>query len=116
MARVGKIHMLNNYFSSTTTNNCINPRNNSEVLIEGNYFDKGVKKYYSQNGAISVTWADSNFAVENNNGNKPVSVGATVTVPYAYTVAPSFDVPTVVRQQAGATLFATQTQTQAQNL
>jgi pectate lyase len=105
MARVGKIHMLNNYFSSTTANNCINPRNNSEVLIEGNYFDKGVKKYYSQNGAISVTWADSNYAVENNKGNKPTSIGEVVIVPYEYTVASSRDVPTVVRQQAGAKLF-----------
>jgi len=105
MARVGKIHMLNNYFSSTTANNCINPRNNSEVLIEGNYFDKGVKKYYSQNGAISVTWADSNNAVENNKGNKPTSIGEVVIVPYEYTVASSRDVPTVVRQQAGAKLF-----------
>ena len=105
MARVGKIHMLNNYFSSTTANNCINPRNNSEVLIEGNYFDKGVKKYYSQNGAISVTWADSNYAVENNKGNKPTSIGKVVIVPYEYTVASSRDVPTVVRQQAGAKLF-----------
>ena len=105
MARVGKIHMLNNYFSSTTANNCINPRNNSEILIEGNYFDKGVKKYYSQNGAISVTWADSNYAVENNKGNKPTSIGKVVIVPYEYTVASSRDVPTVVRQQAGAKLF-----------
>ena len=105
MARVGKIHMMNNYFSSVTANNCINPRKNSEVLIEGNYFDKGVKRYYSQNDAVSVTWADSNFAAENNKGNKPTSIGEIVTVPYKYTVAPSSDVPTVVRQQAGAKLF-----------
>ena len=105
MARIGKIHMLNNYFSCTTANNCINPRKNSEVLVEGNYFDKGVKKYYSQNDAISVTWADSNCAVEDNKGNKPVSIGEVVTVPYEYTVAPSSDVPNVVRQQAGAKLF-----------
>ncbi len=105
MARVGKIHMLNNYFSSTTANNCINPRKNSEVLIEGNYFEKGVKRYYSQNSAISVTWADSNFAEEKNKMGEPASMGEAVTVPYEYTVAPSSDVPTVVRQQAGSTLF-----------
>ena len=105
MARVGKIHMLNNYFSSTSATNCINPRKNSEVLIEGNYFEKGVKRYYSQNGAISVTWANSNFAEEKNQMGEPVSVGEAVTIPYEYTVAPSVDVPTVVRQHAGATLF-----------
>ena len=105
MARVGKIHMLNNYFSSNTANNCINPRKNSEVLIEGNYFEKGVKRYYSQKDAISVTWADSNFAEEKNKMGEPASMGEAVTVPYEYTVAPSSDIPTVVRQQAGSTLF-----------
>jgi len=104
MARVGKIHMLNNYFSSTSATNCINPRKNSEVLIEGNYFEKGVKRYYSQKDAISVTWADSNFAEEKNKMGEPASVGEAVTVPYAYTVAPYADVPAAVKKHAGATL------------
>ena len=104
MIRVGKIHMLNNYFSSTTATNCINPRKNSEVLIEGNYFEKGVKRYYSQKDAVSVTWADSNFAEEPNQSGTPESVGTTITIPYEYTVAPYADVPAVVRKHAGATL------------
>ena len=103
MVRVGKIHMLNNYFTSTTANNCINPRLNSEVLIEGNYFEKGVKKYYSQKEAIGVTWTTNNTIAEAK--ELPASVGTTVTVPYGYTVAPSCDVPATVRKQAGATLF-----------
>ena len=103
MARVGKIHMLNNYFSSTTASNCINPRKNSEFLIEGNYFEKGVKHYYSQSDAIAVTWKSDNFIVESD--NLPDSFGNTVTVPYDYTVASYSDVPTVVTENAGATLF-----------
>ena len=104
MARVGKIHMLNNYFSSTTASNCINPRKNSEFLIEGNYFAKGVKSYYSQNDAKAVTWASSNYAVETNKSGTPSSFGTTVTVPYDYTVATTDDVPTTVKDNAGATL------------
>ena len=104
MIRVGKIHMLNNYFSSTTATNCINPRKNSEVLIEGNYFEKGVKRYFSQKDAISVTWADSNFAEEPNQSGTPESVGTTITIPYEYTVAPYADVPVAVKKHAGATL------------
>ena len=104
MIRVGKIHMLNNYFSSTTATNCINPRKNSEVLIEGNYFEKGVRRYYSQKDAISVTWADSNFAEEPNQSGTPFSVGTTITIPYEYTVAPYADVPVTVKKHAGATL------------
>lgn len=106
MARVGKIHMLNNYFTSTTASNCINPRKNSEFLIEGNYFDKGVKKFYKNNDATAVTWASSNHHVESNSLGSLSSFGTTVTVPYDYTVAPASDVPTVVQEQAGATLFA----------
>ena len=105
MARVGKIHMLNNYYSCTTASNCINPRVNSEFLIEGNYFEKGVKRYYSQNGAIAVTWASDNYAVENNQMGVPASSGDVVTVPYDYRVAPSNKVPALVKTNAGAMLF-----------
>ena len=104
MIRVGKIHMLNNYFSCTTAGNCINPRKNSEVLIEGNYFEKGVRRYYSQKDAISVTWADSNHAEEPNKAGQPISIGTPVTVPYDYSVAPYADVPAAVKKHAGATL------------
>ena len=106
MVRVGKIHMLNNYFTSTTANNCINPRVNSAFLIEGNYIEKGVKRYYSQNGAIAVTWTADNYVAEDS--SLPTSVGAIVTVPYDYSVAPYRDVPIVVKMGAGATLFTKQ--------
>lgn len=101
MARVGKIHMLNNYFSCSGSSNCINPRKNSEFLIEGNYFDTGVKKYYSQNNATAVTWADNNYIAETKNHS---SLGSAVTVPYDYDVAPYSAVPTEVKEYAGATL------------
>ncbi len=103
MARVGKIHMLNNYYTSTSASNCINPRKNSEFLIEGNYFDTGVRNYYSQSSATAVTWDTNNFIAAAS--ELPSSTGSTVTVPYSYT-AKSYDiVPTDVRQFAGATLF-----------
>lgn len=103
MARAGKIHMLNNYFSCTSSSNCINPRKNSEFLIEGNYFEKGVRHYYSQNEAVAVTWTDNNYVAEK---KKHSSMGATVTVPYAYTVAAASEVPALIQQNAGATLFS----------
>lgn len=104
MARVGKIHMLNNYFSCAGSSNCINPRKNAEALIEGNYFDSGVKRFYKSDGATAVTWASSNYHVENNSLGSLSSFGTTVTVPYDYTVAPYSDVPTTVKEHAGATL------------
>ena len=103
MARVGKIHMLNNYYTCTTAANCINPRKNSEFLIDGNYFDKGVKKYYSQDDAKAVTWTPNNFIAEA--GVQPASIGDAVTVPYDYVAAPCSEVPEMVKSKAGATLF-----------
>ena len=112
MARIGKVHMLNNYFSSTTASNCINPRKNSEVLIEGNYFEKGVRRYYSQKDAVAVTWTDANFAEEKNKMGQPASIGEPVTIPYEYTVAQSEEVPTMIQEKAGATLFNNKTKKQ----
>ena len=102
MARVGKIHMLNNYYTCTSGGNCINPRKNSEFLIEGNYFDTGVKSIYGESGAVAVTWKNTNYSVEGKSGE---SKGSAVTVPYTYSVAEYSIVPTEVSTYAGATLF-----------
>ena len=102
MARAGKIHMLNNYYTCAGNSSSINPRKNSEFLVEGNYFDTGVKQIFSQSGAVAVTWADNNYAVS---ASKPSSFGETVTVPYDYTVAEVSTVPAAVKEQAGATLY-----------
>ncbi|MBQ9229788.1 MAG: hypothetical protein IJ190_01275 [Prevotella sp.] len=102
MARVGKIHMLNNYYSCAGNSTaCINPRKNSEFLIEGNYFDAGVTKVFSQSDATAYRWENSNYIKES--VSKPSSSG-TVTVPYSYTVAATADIPSAVREGAGATL------------
>ncbi len=102
MGRVGKIHMLNNYYSCSGASLCMNPRINSEFLVEGNHFAAGVKNYYKNNGATAVTWADNNIVKEAS--TQPSSFGTTVTVPYTYTVAPATDVPDAVQNGAGATL------------
>lgn len=104
MARVGKIHMLNNYYSCTTGSNVINPRKNSEFLVEGNYFEKGLTKIYSQSSAKAVTWAANNYAADPK-ATKPSSIGALVTVPYSYTVADASVIPAEVSAHAGATLY-----------
>jgi pectate lyase len=103
MGRVGKIHMLNNYYNCSSASLCMNPRKNSEFLIEGNYFEVGVKNCYKSNDATAVTWAANN-TIANTSVSKPSSFGSTVTVPYAYTVATTNDVPSVVQNQAGPTL------------
>ncbi len=103
MARVIKNLMLKNYFTSTTAYNGINPHKNSEILIEGNYFDGGAAKYYRQSEAVAVTWAADHYIAAAT--SIPSSVGSTVSVPYQYSAVPASQVPTMVKQGAGATLF-----------
>lgn len=85
MARFGKIHMLNNYYTCNgNTQNAMNPRKQSEFLIEGNLWDKSITKTYKEDGALNVTWGDGNTiksasgTVGTNKGTQPV------TVPYQY--------------------------------
>lgn len=105
MSRVGKIHLLNNYYTCTGSGTCINPRINSEFLVEGNYFAEGVYHYYSQSNATAVTWQDNNYITESEAQSMPESFGPTVTVPYSYTVADCSVVPMEVGTYAGATLY-----------
>lgn len=103
MGRVGKIHMMNNYYSCSGASLCMNPRKNSEFLIEGNYFASSVKNCYRNNDATAVTWADDNV-IANSSVTKPTSFGTTVAVPYSYNIATTADVPSEVQTNAGATL------------
>ena len=103
MARYGRFHMLNNYFHCAGNSTaCINPRKNSEFLIEGNYFEKGVKKIFTQQDATSVIWTDDNVTVEA--FSKPVSFGECY-IPYSYTKIPTEIVKDDVKTFAGSTIW-----------
>ncbi|MBO6059037.1 MAG: hypothetical protein J6P67_02705, partial [Bacteroidaceae bacterium] len=99
MVRAGRIHMLCNYYDCFgNPSACINPRMNSEVLIEGNYFAEGIKHFFSTKDAEAWTWTDTNHAP-----STPKSKGK-VAVPYQYNAIPTDNVPTEVKAYAGATL------------
>ncbi|MBO4483178.1 MAG: hypothetical protein J5735_05110 [Prevotella sp.] len=103
MARYGRFHMLNNYFHCKGNSTaCINPRKNSEFLIEGNYFEEGVKKIFDMKEATSVIWADDNVTVES--FSKPVSFGECY-IPYSYTKMPTDVVKEDVKAFAGPTIW-----------
>jgi len=107
MARFGRFHMLNNYFTCTGNGSpCINPRINSEFLIEGNYFDASIKKVYSASNATQVVWRSNNF-VGYSGASKPAVDDNTETsalIPYTYTLIPVDQVPAEVGNNAGAKL------------
>ena len=97
MARAGNIHLLNNYYNCAGASATVNPRKNSEFLIEGNYFETGVTKVFSQSGAIAWQFKDNTYK----NASQPSGSG-TVTMPYSYTALPSTDVPALLTSATGA--------------
>lgn len=106
MARSGKIHMLNNYYTCSNNKSSINARADSEFYIEGNYFADGVSVVFSQSGATAWNWVSSgNTANRIPSGLSTPSNEGTVTIPYTYTCNATSDVPTQVGTYAGSTIF-----------
>ena len=105
MARYGKIHMLNNYYTCTgNTGPCINPRNQAEFLIEGNYFDSSITNVFGQTNATSYVWSDS-YANSIESGAYVYSSG-TCSVPYTYnTSLTANNVPAEVGNNVGNVLY-----------
>lgn len=103
MARFGTIHLLNNYYNCPNCGSSVNPRKNSEFLIEGNYFEKGVKKIFSQSGAKSYVFRKNHYT---ESFSQPANKGS-VRIPYSYTPYDVMEVPAVVASAengAGPTL------------
>lgn len=109
MARNGKIHMLNNYYTCTSASATINARKNSEFLIEGNNF-AGVKKVFSQKEAKAYVWVkDGDKANVIPTGVSAPSSAGTVTMPYSYEVVKASEVPTLLKDKVGTSLFGSTT-------
>lgn len=103
MARFGTIHLLNNYYNCPGCGSSVNPRKNSEFLIEGNYFEKGVKKIFSQSGAKAYVFKNNHYT---ESFSQPANVGS-VRIPYSYTAYDVMEVPAVLTSAengAGPTL------------
>ena len=103
MGRAGKIHMLNNWYNCAgNTENAINPRLNSEYLVEGNYFASGVTKTFKANSSVGVSVSDNTTA--DASATKVTASGSTVTVPYTYAKIASTYVPDSVELLVGPVL------------
>ena len=103
MGRAGKIHMLNNWYNCAgNTENAINPRLNSEYLVEGNYFATGVTKTFKAASAVGVSVSDNTTA--DASATKLEASGSAVTVPYTYAKLSSVYVPDSVELLVGPVL------------
>lgn len=110
MARYGRFHMLSNYFScGGNKTSCINPRINSEFLIEGNFFDESIKKIYEESKATKIIWRSNNIYGSRVYSQLPETDDVTeakTLIPYPYDTSLATDnVPAEVGEWAGATLF-----------
>lgn len=102
MVRFGTIHLLNDLYTCNDCALAVNARKDSEVLIEGCVFDKGVAKVFRANDAKSFVFRNS--LCLNKNFKQPANEG-TVSVPYEYTAMPTIEVMTEVQKFSGATLL-----------
>ena len=101
MARFGTIHIFNCYYNCSGNKVAINPRKDSEFLIENNYFASGVN-IFSQTDAKAYVWNDNYFE----ESYKPANKGS-VSIPYQYSLYDAREVADVVSNPdygAGATL------------
>ena len=104
MARFGTIHLINNYYNCAGCGSpAMNPRKDSEFLIESNYFEKGVKNIFGQSSAKSYVFKSNHYT---ESFSQPADKGS-VNIPYAYSTYDVKEVPAVVADAtngAGPTL------------
>lgn len=103
MGRYGKIHLLNNWYNCAgNTEYAVNPRLESEFLVQGNYFDTGVTKTFRNQNATSVTILDNTVA--DLSATTLSGAGSTVTVPYDYEAMPSAKITDMIDLLVGPKL------------
>ncbi|MFW5851613.1 MAG: Ig-like domain-containing protein, partial [Bacteroidota bacterium] len=99
--RFGKIHMLNNYFSSAVSSYCARAGEEANILLEGNYFD-------DQNGPVDLFKSNAIVAESNNVSTRgsisTQNAGSVFSPPYSYVVADPNTIITPITTCAGATL------------
>ena len=102
MARFGTIHVLDNWFDCPGTVG-INPRQNAEFLVEGCFFEPGVKQFCDYR--IDVAPPKAYVFRENvQDAQFPVTDKGTVSVPYSYRVTAPERSREEVRAHVGPTL------------
>lgn len=101
VARYGTIHLLNNYYKCAGNRSvAINALVDAEFLIEGNYFEKGVKNIFKADSKAKAWVFKGNTFREK---YTPESQGE-IEIPYSYEVLPARTVPKKLRAEAGNTL------------
>ena len=91
MARFGIIHLYDNFYDCPGASVCINPRKDSDFLIENNYFAPGVTRIFSHKDATAYVWRGNLFSEP----FTPTDLGS-VQIPYTYTLYDASEVEATV--------------------
>lgn len=99
--RWGKIHLLNNYYNCAgNAYSAITAARGAEILIEGNYFEKGVNNILDASDKAEAWQFKGNIFRDK---YKPVDKGV-VELPYEYATFPASKVKRIVLACAGPVL------------
>lgn len=100
MVRFGTIHVLNCLYTCVGNSGAVNPRRDSEVLVEGCFFAPGVRNIFHQSDALAWQLRGNVYSEP---FAQPEDKGV-VGIPYKYDALPATVVSERVGQGAGATL------------
>jgi pectate lyase len=101
--RFGRVHSYNNYFNAPGNNYCVRAALESQILIEGDYFDnvKAPWEKFVTTGTTGKVWAVSNEFVNVTSQTDP-GADPVFTPPYSYTLDDAAGIPDIVTNNAGA--------------
>jgi len=103
--RFGKVHMVNNYFSSTAASQCIQAGFEANLLVESNVFENVRTPIDFMSNTFTAVTSQNNIFI-NTTGNTGGS-GTAFTPPYTLNILPVTSVKAVVSNSfcgAGATM------------
>jgi pectate lyase len=99
--RFGKVHMVNNLFNSTVSNQCIMAGFEADLLVESNVFENAKNPISKMDNTFTAITERNNIYT---NSTVAKGSGTAFTPPYSLTVTPADQVKSKVTAGAGATL------------
>jgi pectate lyase len=101
-SRAGKIHILNDLYTSTGNSYCTNAGQGAQLLVEGSVYS-GVAGplQITQTGVMNASKTGANANIFTNTTGNTTATGTVFTPMYTYTVDPASGVQAAVMAGAG---------------